>query len=314
VGHLDTVEGMSIVQRRALGVVGAFVALVVIVLVLTRGGGRDGTDRLEVGGASQTAPTTVAGDGTDQPDTGTTDTTLPLVPVTTGIPVPDATEAPPPTRPPSATPAAPGSATGPTIAGGAPSGSSVVDGKGAVLARPADTTTTRPVDKAKGCNSANDPGWTVAECGALRSGGTVLLWVVETKGKATRVLALKEQTAGRWVTVLSAADDAGTAWSKVGVRGEDLSGDGQPELTFGFHRRSSDKVLAVDVVDAASASVVVHRDLPHGIVQTAKGSLTTWAAAGDGYDQVTIRYAGGAWRATAPQRVDRGAAPQASSV
>ena len=60
--------------------------------------------------------------------------------------------------------------------------------------------------------------------------------------------------------------------------------------------------------------MAVHRDLAHGIVQTAKGSLTTWSAAGDGYDQQAITYAEGKWQASAAQRVPRSAAPQASSV
>ena len=296
------------VQRRVLGVVGGLAAVLLVVLLLTGSGGGD-EERLAVKGQAENAPTTASTTTTE----ASPDTTLPLVPVTTGVPVPDAIQPPPPTAPPSATPASPGSTPGPTIAGssgaGSAGGATVVDGKGAVLARPANTTATRPVDKAKGCNSANDAGWKVANCGALRSSGTVLLWVVETKGAATRVLVLKEQTAGNWSTVLSAADDAGTAWTSVGVRGEDLSGDGQPELAFGFHRQGADKVVSLDVVDAATAAVVVHRDLRRGVVETAKGRVSTWSAAGDGYDEVVIRYTSGAWRASAPTRVDRSAVP-----
>jgi hypothetical protein len=300
---------VTVVQRRVLGVVGGLSVILVLVLLLTSGGdGRSG-ERLAVEGRAENAPTTTVAPTTVAPD----ETTVPLVAVTTGVPVPNATEAPPATSPPSATPAAPRTASGTTGVATAPAGSAAVDAKGALLARPANAAATRPVDKAKGCNSANDPGWKIANCGALKSSGTVLLWVVETKGRATRVLVLKEQTAGQWSTVLSAADDAGTAWSTVGVRGEDVSGDGQPELAFGFHRQGADRVLAVDLVDAATAGVVVHRDLSHGVAQTAKGALTTWSAAGDGYDEVTIRFTGGAWRATAPKRVERGAVP-ASSV
>ena len=295
------------VQRRVLGVVGGLAAILVLVLVLTSDGS-DG-ERLAVRGRAENAPSTSAPPTTDPGPV----TTLPLVPVTTGVPVPDAVEAPPPTAPPSATPAAPGTSPGPTVLGAAAAaGATAVDGKGAVLARPSNTTATRPVDKAKGCNSANDAGWKIANCGALRSSGTVLLWVVETKGSATRVLILKEQTAGNWSTVLSAADDAGTAWSSVGVRGEDVSGDGQPELVFGFHRQGADRVVSLDVVDAATAGVVVHRDLQRGVVETAKGRVSTWSAAGDGYDEVVIRFSGGAWRASAPRRVDRGAVPAPS--
>ncbi|HUP85582.1 MAG TPA: hypothetical protein VM143_07940 [Acidimicrobiales bacterium] len=298
---------MTVVQRRVLGGVGGVSAILVLLLLLTRGGDGRAGDRLAVEGPARDAPATTT--TTDS----SSETTLPVLPVTTGVPVPNATEAPPPTAPPSATPAAPRTASGTTGLSAASSvGTTTVDGKGALLARPASAAT-RPVDKAKGCASANDAGWKIANCGALRSSGTALLWVVETKGKATRVLVLKEQTAGQWSTVLFAADDAGTAWTSVGVRGEDVSGDGQPELAFGFHRQGAARDLAVDLVDAAAANVVVHRDLSHGVAQTAQGALTTWSAAGDGYDEVAIRFAGGAWRATAPKRVERGAVP-ASSV
>ena len=309
---------MTVAQRRVLGVVGGLAAILVLVLLLTSGGsdGSDG-DRLAVRGRAENAPTTAS---TETTIDASADTTLPLLPVTTGVPVPNAVEPPPPTAPPSATPAAPRTASGTTGVVAAPAGTTTVDGKGALLARPANSATTRPVDKAKGCNSANDAGWKVANCGALRASGTVLLWVVETKGPAgrpeaktaTRVLVLKEQTAGNWSTVLAAADDAGTAWSSVGVRGEDVSGDGQPELVFGFHRQGADRVVSMDVVDAATATVVVHRDLTRGVVETAKGRVSTWSAAGDGYDEVVIRFAGGAWRATAPKRVDRGGVPAPS--
>lgn len=299
---------VTVVQRRALGVVGGLAVILVLVLVLTSGGpdGSDG-ERLAVRGRAENAPSTSSAPTTEPPAA----TTLPLVPVTTGVPVADAVEAPPPTEPPSATPAAPRTAPGPTVVAAVGTGSTAVDGKGAVLARHGSAAT-RPVDKAKGCNSANDAGWKVANCGALRSSGTVLLWVVETKDRATRVLVLKEQTAGNWSTVLRAADDAGTAWSSVGVRGEDVSGDGQPELVFGFHRQGTDRVVSMDVVDAATATVVVHRDLRRGVVETAKGRISTWSAAGDGYDEVVIRFSGGAWRASAPKRVDRGVVPAPS--
>jgi hypothetical protein len=298
---------MSVAQRRVLAVVGALVVISGLVFVLTLGDGGGGNEeqRLAVEGATvdATSTTTTAPAPT---------TTLPLVPITTGVPVPNATEAPPPTAPPSATPAAPRGTTTAAPTGAAPAGATPVDGTGAVLARPAGAPL-RPVDKAKGCNSANDAGWSVDQCGALKTNGTVLLWVVERKGAATRALVLKEQTAGQWALLLRAADDPGTAWTKVGVHAEDISGDGQPELVFGFHGAAADKPLAVDLVDA-NANVAVHRGLAKGVVQTAKGSLTTWTAAGDGFDQQTVSYAGGRWLASVPQRVAKSSVPPASSV
>lgn len=300
---------MTTLQRRILATVASLGFVLTAVLVLTGGTGGD-DERLAVeAGLEKTTITTTA--ETAPPATEAPATTVPLVPLTTGVPIPNAVQPPPPTTAPTATPGVPrtaGSDTGSKASGGPSSGEAVVGPDGAVLKRPSDTTTTRPVDKAKGCNSANDPGWVIEECGALRSGGTVLLWLVESRGGGTRTLVLREQTAGRWAVVLAANDDSGSSFSSVGVRGEDVSGDGHPELVFGFHRRGGDRVLAVDVVDASPA-VVVHRELPNGTARTAKGRLDTWAAAGEGFDHVVIRYSEGAWRASAPQRVTRGDVP-----
>lgn len=302
---------MTTLQRRILATVASLGFLLTTVLVLTGGAGGDG-ERLAVeAGPAKTTTTTTTTTSTTADEAATSEaesaeTTVPLVPLTTGVPIPNADQAPPPTRPPSATPGVPRTAGEST--GASATGAAKVGPEGAVLTRPSDTSTTRPVDKAKGCHSANDPGWRVEECGALRSGGTVLLWLVESRGGGTRTLVLREQTAGRWAVVLAAKDDSGSLFSSVGVRGEDVSGDGQPELVFGFHRRGGQRVLAVDVVDASPA-VVVHRELAQGTARAAKGRLDTWAAAGDGFDHVVIRFADGAWRASPPQRVARGDVP-----
>ncbi len=304
---------MTTTRRRILAT-GAGLAILLLVVLLLARGGSDGPDRLAVRGRAENAPTTdpIAAPDTTSPSDAAGGTTIPLIPLTTGVPVPNATEAPPPTAAPTATPGTPrAGAAAPTASSGgqaAADGMSTVVATGAVLVKPSDTSATRPIDKAAGCNSANDPGWKIEECGALRSGGSVLLWLVESKGKGIRTLVLREQTAGRWAVVLGAHDDSGKILESVGVRGEDVSGDGQPELVFGFHRRGDDKVLSMDVVDAA-ATVVVHRDLARGSVKVSKGQLDTWAANGGGFDHVVIRFTGGQWRASAPQRVASGDVP-----
>ncbi len=299
---------MTVQQRRLLGVVGGLAVLVALVLVLTSGGGGGGDQRLAVEGRAENAPSTTT--STTATSEESTVTTVPLVPVTTGVPIPDATEAPPTTARPTASPAAPRTTVAPGAGGGvdaAGAGGSTVTAAGAVLTR-SPSGATRSVDKAKGCNSAVGEGWKLQDCGALRTSGTVLLWVVETKGRTARVVVLKEQTSGIWAVVLSAVDTNGATFGRIGVRADDVSGDGQPELVFGFHRRDAASTLAMDVVDAGPA-VVVHRELPQGSAQVAKGQLTTWAAAADGFDRVVLRFSGGAWRAGAPERVARSAVP-----
>ena len=206
------------------------------------------------------------------------------------MPTPDQLAAAVPTTEP--TPAAPPSA--------------ALTAEGALLARPASEST-RKVDKAKGCNSAVDPGWRVVECGALRRDDGVLLWVSESRGKGLRMLVLRERTAGEWVTVLAASDDDGSRWAKIGVRGEDVSGDGRPDLVVGFHLRDAAATLAVDVVDRPTA-VGLHRLLPGGSARTGKGELVTWARLGDGsFEQATLKVVGTAWRVATSTRVGRDA-------
>lgn len=314
----DTLAQVTTAQRRTLTVLGGVVVLVALVLALTSTGGDGGAERLAVegrtgGSASTTTSSTVLVGGTGEDDA--TATTVPLVPLTTGVPIPEPDEAPPVTAPPSATPVAGPSggsagATGATPSpAGADAGGTVVTAEGATITR-SPSGAVRTVDKAKGCNSAAAPGWNLQNCGALKTSGTVLLWLVESKGKTTRALVLKEQTDKKWAVVLSAADVDGTAFSKIGVRGEDVSGDGQPELVFGFRRKDAAGTLSMDVVDATPA-VVAHRNLAKGVVQVDKGVITTWAAASGGgdYDQVEIRYRSGAWRAGPARRVARSAVP-----
>ncbi|MEA3076520.1 MAG: hypothetical protein QOF60_1428 [Actinomycetota bacterium] len=281
----------------AVGAAAAVVAIAIGIAWATgRGNGK--TDRLAVQG-----DTSSADDSTTTTSPGPT-TTFALVPLTTGKPVPNAEEPPPSTQPPSASPAQ----------GPPPSTTTTVpplNGKGAVLGPPPAGTPTRAIDKAKGCNSAADSGWRVKDCGALRTMGTVLVWVVEERGSGLRALVLKETATGsnQWAVVQQAIDDAGSFFSAIGVRGEDVSGDGEPELAFGFHRRDQAKTLAVDLVHAANG-VVVHRDLAQGSARLAKGELGTWSANPDGsFDHASIRFVDGAWRVAATERVDRGAVP-----
>lgn len=282
-------------QRWILGGIAGLVLLVALAMAFNRGGQEE---RLAVedrvpGSTTTTGAAPVA-----------TDTTFALVPVTGGAPLPTAPSTTTTVR--GAVKVTPASGSPPpTAAAGPPA----LTGEGAALVPPAPPLPTRPIDKTKGCNSAVDAGWRVVECGALRTSGTVLVWVVETRGAGLRALVLKEQTPGQWATVLRAADDDGSRFSSIGVRGEDISGDGQPELVFGFHRKGADRVLSVDLVEA-SAAVTVHRDLPHGSVTLAKGEMSTWAATADGRaERSIIRHAGGAWRIVASESVDRATVP-----
>jgi len=316
-------------QRIVLGAVGGLIALAfvawAVVAAAGGAGGRDEIDQLTAG------PGTGSGEGDDPagddaPDT--TGTTYALVPVTGGAPLPTTTAKPPPKPPPpppETVAAAQAPASGSGQAGGASQTTNATTGgpppppaltaDGAILAKPPppDADRTRTVDKAKGCHSAVDAGWKVVQCGALKRSDAVLLWVTEQhpKTKGLRALVLRERTAGQWVTVLRVHDDDATRFSRIGVRGEDVSGDGQPDLVFGFHRRTDDKAVGVDVVDGPGI-VTLHRDLPGPTtsVHAQKGQLDTWASQTDGTAlHQTIKVMSGAWRVAASEPVPRTSVP-----
>ncbi len=270
-------------QRAVLAVAGALVVAAGVGAGVTAKGGHA---RLGVEGA-----------GSDRD--ASTSSTYALVPVTGGTALPTTAAPPPPKppRPPEATTAAP-----PTTAA-APHAEGLSTA-GAVLAAPAGATP-RAVDKSKGCRSANDAGWSIVDCGALKTQGMVLLWVVETKGPGLRALVLREQGAGQWVPALAAADDAGSAFGRIGVHGDDVSGDGQPDLLFGFHRKDTG-ALALDVVEAPGA-VTLHLDMAGGSARTAPGQVETWSADPESTTathQVVRRGAAG-WQVTATDSVAR---------
>jgi len=304
VGSLDLVTRG---QRWLLGAVGCLIVVVSLAWIAAAAGSDGGRD-LATGVDARASSDR---DGDDK--TASTDTTLPLVPVTGGAPLPPTSTTPPsvPLPTPEQIAAAVPTTTPQTAPPGAPAGGSIpppLTGEGALLVRPASDTV-RPIDKAKGCNSAVDPGWRIVDCGALRRDDAILVWTVQSNGSALRATVLRERTAGEWLTVLMASDDAGTRWSKIGVRGEDVSGDGRPDLVFGFRSRADDRALAVDVVDGPG-TVGLHRLLPRGAVRVEKGALHGWAALADGsYEHTTWKWLADAWRVAAAERVRADAVP-----
>lgn len=255
----------------------------------------------------------VLGGGSDDGDPPTTDTTLPLVPVTGGAPMP--TTPPVASTVPGLTAAQieaarpPGEPAATSATGEPLRNEPVLTGADAILVRPTSEDV-RPVDKARGCRSANDKGWSVVDCGAVKRADGVLLWVVESKGRGLRMLLLREQTAGRWITILRAADDDGTRWKKIGVRAEDVSGDGAPDLVVGFHGRDAASTLGLDVVDGPTG-VGLHVGLAAGGATAERGSLTGWARLADGsYDTSVFRVIGGNWRLASSGRLPAGQAPR----
>jgi hypothetical protein len=307
----------------ALGAVGGLIVVVLVLVAVAAMGGGGGKGRLEVAGKTKAKAKDAAADGHGR--SASTATTYALVPVTGGAPLPTTTAKPPP-KPPPPPPDAVAAArepTQPTVpppGGSLPNGTAApqqppaLHGDGAVLVKPrADPAPARSVDKAKGCYSAADPGWRIVDCGALKRPDVVLLWLTEQhpKTKGLRALVLRERTPGQWATVLQAMDDDATRFTRIGVSGEDASGDGRPELVFGFHLRTPDKALAIDVVEAPGATTL-HRDLPGPAtsVRAQPGQLDTWATQ-DATTAVhqTIKVIAGGWRVAATETAPRSGVP-----
>ena len=290
-------------QRIAVTVMGGAIA-VVLVAVAVVAVANDAADGIDDGDGGRLA---VAGE-VEERTPQSTDTTFALVPVTGGAALPTTTVAlPPPPPPPSVLPA-PGTTAEPTVARGDKIRATDTIGPAGQVLEPAPADPpARAVDKARGCNSANDAGWRVVQCGALKREDVVLLWVVESKGEALRAIVLRERTAGQWVLVLAAES---SEWSKVGVRGEDISGDGRPDLVFGFRSKAGDKGMDLDVVEAGAVTMHGRLRGPSVSVVLKPAELHIWGSRLDGTsDHVMIRKVPDGWEAAASEVVPRSSVP-----
>ena len=210
----------------------------------------------------------VVSGGDDAPKTGPA-TSGPTTSTTTSSTTPPPTPlAPPPAGPtPDATP---------------------VDASGAVLSAPPPPATKSSEPPAAECHALGDTSWSVEDCAKVAMAGGERVWLTEHKpvpGSATeawRAYVLHwSQANGGWVVDLLFEDDAAAQVFDVNVLASDLTGDGKPELVFGFHYTGTGSILGYDVVtDGPGASVAtrVHRELSHGAALVADGKITDYDA------------------------------------
>jgi hypothetical protein len=114
------------------------------------------------------------------------------------------------------------------------------------------------------------------------------VWLVEHKPVATsateawRAFVLQwSQGKGAWLVDLEYRDDDASVVFDVNVLASDLTGDGRPELVFGYHFNGSGSILGYDVVTSAATggpTVAVHRELSHGSALVADGTITDYDA------------------------------------
>ena len=84
-----------------------------------------------------------------------------------------------------------------------------------------------------------------------------------------------------WVEQLRASDPQARLWTSIRVVAVDLTGDGKPELVFGFHYLGSGSDLGLDIVanDDGVPVVAAHPDAAvHGSVVIAGGRVVQYQA------------------------------------
>jgi hypothetical protein len=137
------------------------------------------------------------------------------------------------------------------------------------------------------CESLVAPGL-LGECGEVPVAETRVVWVVqrETTTDGSSAFTARVFTfvpdAGGWVEWLQASDPAGDLWSDVNVLPADLTGDGVPELLFGFRQVDEPLTLEYDIVgydQNGIPQVVAHpNDAARGSVVVAGGEILEYAA------------------------------------
>jgi hypothetical protein len=264
-----------------LGGAAGAVALVLLLVVLL--GGDDGGDDVASGGStSSTAASTT--------------TTQPVDPVTTA-PTSSST---------TSTTVAPTTAPPATAAPSPP-----LSAQGAVLQLPG-ASPPRTFDEGVGCASLADRGPWSTECGTVTAGGVDLAWMVaEHDGTdELRAYLFRRLVGNQWTIALSAVDEA-RDFAGVVVRAADVSGDGQPEVVYGFRHQGTGQILELDVVEAPGR-VVVHRELDKGTAVAAEGRLEDWTAqfgpddpncCPSSFLYSVIRFDGSAWRVVEKRQV-----------
>jgi hypothetical protein len=204
-----------------------------------------------------------------------------------------------------------------------PPGSTPANAAGALLAAPPPPVTQSTAPPDASCEALGDAGWTVKACGTAALDGGPRVWLVEHRAvpgiatEAWRALVLQwSQGRGAWLVDLQYKDDDAGLIFDINVLPSDLTGDGRPELVFGFHFTGSGSLLGYDVVTgtpAGAPAVAVHRELSHGAAQVSEGGITDYDARYPNNEpnccpayvqQSTVSEHGGAWFVTEVARVD----------
>lgn len=145
-------------------------------------------------------------------------------------------------------------------------------------------------DDTLGCDSLANPNSTAKDCDRLNIADMGVAWVLDAAGGATVFVSDPSvDEAGTWNARL--ATDRSPSGRPVVT---DVTGDGQPELVFGFR---TDTRLAIDVVELrnGSPSVVLHLNLVGGRVSAGDGQLDVWQGMAGSFEHWSIIRQDGRW-------------------
>ena len=145
-------------------------------------------------------------------------------------------------------------------------------------------------DDTLGCDSLAKRTSTAKDCDRLSIADVGVAWVLDAAGGATVFSsdpAIDEP--GTWNARLT-TDQSPSGRPLI----TDVTGDGQPELVFGFR---TDTKLAIDVVELRNGAptVVLHLNLVGGRVSAGDGQLDVWQGRAGSFEHWTIIRKGGRW-------------------
>lgn len=236
----------------------------------------------------------------------------PALPASTAAPTAASASAGQPTA--TADAGAPGSGP-PTSLHSSTLAAAVVTGAGAALTRPGSPTE-KPAPAAADCRQLLDQGYDLGSCEVVhdaRSRATAYA-MTEIGGGTERALVWAADPSGVHLA-LRATNEGGGGYARVSVTEADIVGDGDQKALFTYSSSPNQgQATSVDVVDAASATVVIHRDLGSGgSFTTGGGMLLTYTPEGPAFRRDTIGYDDGAWRVVGSATVPSGQVPPTPS-
>ncbi|MCP4084299.1 MAG: hypothetical protein GY745_04495 [Actinomycetia bacterium] len=143
-----------------------------------------------------------------------------------------------------------------------------------------------PVDEGGGPVVGNgDPcaaiaGLGVVHCGIVEAGPGTVVWSLDVPrpGHPSHTATVWRVGTTGLVPVLRVHDPSGQRW--VGTLGDqiDLNDDGVDEIVFAFREAGSSGFVQLDVIDAATATVVHHRSIDGGRLDVSGAGIVFWEA------------------------------------